>query len=171
MNNKKANYIKREFDEIVKLCEERISEYGDHASYFSEPATEEEIVEWEKATNISIPETYREWLKLTKTCQICQTIATYIFPKINQPEFIPEDYVMIGNIIGDGEVVCFSKSTKKFIRYFEGRDNGEFEDFTKVIVEIKKMLKDERDSYEFSDEVLAKFAEFDEMWKKKNENI
>jgi hypothetical protein len=65
MNNKKANYMKREFDEIVKLCEERIPEYGDHASYFREPATEEEIAAWEKATNLSIPETYREWLKLT----------------------------------------------------------------------------------------------------------
>lgn len=144
MNNSKKEYIKKEYDEIVKLCEERIDEYGDLGSYFMEPATEEEIVDWEKATNVNIPETYREWLKLTKKCQICQTIATYVFPKIDQPKFIPEDYVVIGFVVGDGEVMCFSKSKGNFITYFEGKVNEEYEDFVGVLEETKRMIKGER---------------------------
>lgn len=36
------NAMKKEFDEIVKLCEGKVEEYGERASYFMEPATEEE---------------------------------------------------------------------------------------------------------------------------------
>lgn len=59
------NTLQNEFDEIVKLCEEKVEEYGERASYFMEPATEEEILEWENKTGIRIPKDYREWLKLT----------------------------------------------------------------------------------------------------------
>lgn len=168
MNNLKK--MKDIFNEIVEFCKEDMENYGERSSYFEEPATEEEILEWERITNIMMPESYKNWLRLTKKCQIDTTLAQFYFPQIEQPNYIPEDYVIIGNIIGDGEVVCFSKSTRKIIRYFEGRDNGEFDDFTEVIIDIKKMLKDERDGYKFSDEVLAKFAEFDEMWRKRGEN-
>lgn len=160
MNNLQENSMKKEFDEIVRLCEEAIPEYGDHASYFLEPATEEEIQEWEKATDVRIPETYREWLKLTKTCQICQTIATYIFPKLSQPEFIPDDYVVIGYVVGDGEVMCFSKSDGKFITYFEGEVNEEYDDFVGVLQETKRMIKGEPAPINFPKEVLEMIAEF-----------
>ena len=40
------NTIKKEFDEIAKLCEEKVEEYGERASYFMEPATEDEILEF-----------------------------------------------------------------------------------------------------------------------------
>lgn len=49
------NDMKKEFDEIVKLCREKAEEYGEHASYFMEPATEEEIVKWEEENNIKMP--------------------------------------------------------------------------------------------------------------------
>lgn len=143
MDNLKENYMKKEFDEIVKLCEEAIPEYGEKASYFMEPATEEEIFAWEKATNIRIPESYKLWLNLTKNCQIRQTLAEFYFPSIEQPEFVPKDYVMIGNIIGDGEIVCFSKNDGKFIRYFEGKVKREFEDFKGVLLNIISLLKGE----------------------------
>ncbi len=140
MNNLQKEYIKKKFDEIVKLCEDVIPEYGESASYFMEPATEEEIVEWEKTTNIKMPESYKLWLSLTKKCQIRHTLAEFYFPDIVQMEFLPKDYVMIGSVIGDGEIVCFLKSNNKFIRYFEGKINGEFDDFGEVLTDIISML-------------------------------
>ena len=117
------NDMKKEFDEIVKLCREKAEEYGEHASYFMEPATEEEIVKWEEENNIKMPEDYKEWLKLTSSCQLCFTIASFIFPQTEQIDFLPDDYVLIGYVVGDGEVLCFSKSTGKYFTYFEGKVN------------------------------------------------
>ena len=162
------NEMKEIFDEIVELCEKAIPEYGENASYFLEPASEEEISEWEQQTNISIPETYKLWLKLTRCCQIRSSLAEFFFPDTEQLEYVPEDYVIIGNIIGDGELVCFSKSTKKFIRYFEGRDNGRFEDFIGILEEIKSLLKDELPKLNLTEEKIQEMMKkLEEIRKKK----
>lgn len=168
MNNLREN-VKKEFDEIVKLCEEAIPEYGDEASYFKEPATEEEINNWEKTTGVKIPESYREWLKLTSSCRICGTTATYFFPEINQPQFIPEDYIVIGDVVGDGEVLCFSKEEGNFITYFEGEVDEEYEDFLDVLRETKRMIKGELPEISFTDEqIKTMLAKLEELKKEKN---
>ena len=169
MNSAQKNNIKKEFDEIVRLCEDAIPEYGERASYFMEPATEEEIDAWEEVTNLKMPESYKEWLKLTKTCQIRQTLAEFYFPATNQPEFVPEDYVMIGNIIGDGEIVCFSKNNGKFIRYFEGSINGEFDDFKDTLKKIISMLKG--DLGVSMDEKMLMLEKLKEIRKRKEGNV
>lgn len=153
------NTIKKHFEEIVKLCEEKVEEYGDRGSYFMEPATEEEITEWEKENNTKIPEDYKEWLRLTKTSQMCQTIASFIFPNSKQPKFLPSDYVLIGYVVGDGEVLCFSKSTRKYITYFEGKVNEEYDDFEKVLVELKKDIKGELPKINFTEDRLKAMME------------
>ena len=160
--------LKDEFDEIVKLCEEKVEEYGERASYFMEPATEEEIMKWEEESNVKMPEDYKEWLKLTESCQICSTIATLIFPQIKQPDFLPDDYVLIGNVVGDGEVLCFSKSTGKYLTYFEGKVNRKYDDFIMFLHEIKRNIKGEAPKIKFSEEKLkAMMAELEEMRKNK----
>lgn len=169
MNNLQENNMKKEFDEIVKLCEEAIPEYGERASYFMEPATEEEILEWEKVANVSMPESYKSWLRLTKDCQIRQTLAEFYFPNVNQPEYVPEDYVMIGNVIGDGEIVCFSKSNGNFITYFEGNIKGEFDDFRGVLVKIISMLTG--DLGVTMDEKMLMLEKLKEIRKRKGGNI
>ena len=158
------NAMKKEFDEIVKLCEEKVEEYGERASYFMEPATEEEILDWENKTGIKIPEDYKQWLKLTKTCQMCQTIASFIFPNDKQPEFLPNEYVLIGYVVGDGEVLCFSKDTGKYVTYFEGRVNDEYEEYKSVLAEIKRMISGKRSrvSRAEKDLMLAKLKELRE---------
>lgn len=169
MNNLQENNMKKEFDEIVKLCEEAIPEYGERASYFMEPATEEEILEWEKVANVSMPESYKSWLRLTKDCQIRQTLAEFYFPNVNQPEYVPEDYVMIGNVIGHGEIVCFSKSNGNFITYFEGKVNKKYEDFQGVLSEIKRLLKGEHGIS--MEQKLLMLEKLKELRKEKEENI
>ena len=164
------NTLKNEFDEIVKLCEEKKEEYGDHASYFMEPATEDEILGWERECNTKIPEDYKDWLRLTKTCQMCQTTASFIFPRTEQPKFLPSDYVLIGYVVGDGEVVCFSKSTGKYVTYFEGKVDEEYENFEEVLKDIKKDIKGELPDIHFTeDKIKAMMAELEEIRRKKGE--
>ncbi|MBO5408455.1 MAG: SMI1/KNR4 family protein [Clostridia bacterium] len=146
------NTMKKEFDEMVKLCEEKVEEYGERASYFMEPATEEEILDWENKTGIKMPEDYREWLKLTANCQMCSTIASLVFPELVQPDYLPEDYVLIGYVIGDGEVLCFSKNTRRYVRYFEGRDNKEYNTFIDFLNNVKSLIKGEVPKIKFTDD-------------------
>ena len=49
--------------------------------------------------------------------------------------------VVIGEIIGDGEMVCFSKNEGIFVRVFEGKTT-ELDDFAGVLKEIIKLLDD-----------------------------
>ena len=160
------NTLKNEFDEIVKLCEEKKEEYGDHASYFMEPATEDEILGWERECNTKIPEDYKDWLRLTKTCQMCQTIASFIFPGTEQPKFLPNDYVLIGYVVGDGEVVCFSKSTGEYVTYFEGKVNEEYEKFKEVLKETVRMIKGK--SGVSKEEKMLMLAKLKEIREKRN---
>ena len=167
------NEMKEIFDEIVELCDKAIPEYGENASYFLEPASEEEITKWEQQTNISIPESYKLWLKLTRGCGIRSGLAEFFFPSTEQPEdipedYVPEDYVIIGNVIGDGELLCFSKTTKKFVRYYNGKNNGEFEDFTGVLAKIKSKLNGEVPKLNISEEqIKAMMADLEELRKKR----
>ena len=69
--------VKAKFEEIKKLCKESVEEYGENSFYFKDGASESEIISWEKQTGIMIPETYREWLKLTKECMIRDNVASF----------------------------------------------------------------------------------------------
>lgn len=156
--------LKNEFNEIVRLCEEKVEEYGERASYFMEPATEEEIVKWEEETNTKMPDDYKEWLKLTKTCQICSTKASLIFPQTKQPDFLPNDYVLIGYVVGDGEVLCFSKSTGIYITYFEGKVDEEYDDLVSFLKDIKKDIKGVLPEINLTDDRLVRMmAHLEEM--------
>ena len=42
------NSLKKEIEEIVKLCEKAIPEYGENASFFNEGASEEDMKQWEE---------------------------------------------------------------------------------------------------------------------------
>lgn len=168
--------VKAKFEEIKKLCKESVEEYGENSFYFKDGASESEIISWEKQTGIMIPETYREWLKLTKECMIRDNVASFFFPEIEQASFLPEGYVLIGNVVGDGEVVCFDKNNAKFLSYFEGKINENYDDFIDVLNEIivsisgnrslsakslenlKKLL--ENNSTEVSKESAALFMQF-----------
>lgn len=126
-----TNEIKELYEKIYKYCEENEEEYG--SAYFEEGASEKEIEQWETKTGIHIPDTYREWLKLTKNCDIPDIYGMLGFPGTDLPPGLPDDYVIIGTIVGDGELICFSKSDGHFITFFEGRVADSFPDFSEVL--------------------------------------
>lgn len=118
-----------------------LSEYGEKASFFSQGASEEEMTQWEENNEIRIPESYKEWLRFSADCQIRQNLAGFYFPRFS--EIVPSELVIIGWLIGDGELLCFSKENGNFIRWFEGKVSDEFENFGDMLKEIIRMLKEE----------------------------
>lgn len=137
-----GNSLKSEIEEIVKLCVEKENE---STSYFKEPVAEGDMEKWENENDIKIPETYKEWLRFSNGSQIDGSTATFLGVDriVVNSKYIPEDLVIIGHLIGDGEVLCFSKETGKFVRFFEGRENGMFDNFNEVLKKIIRLVSGE----------------------------
>lgn len=101
---------------------------------FGDPATEEEINDWEVRNNLVIPESYKDWLRFSNGSIIANDYAHFYGTKmINaKSEYLPEDYVLIGELNGDGCFLCFSKTTEMFAVF----DHGEvikYENFKKFL--------------------------------------
>lgn len=158
------NSLQKEIKEIVKLCEKAVPEYGEKASYFNKGASEEEMKQWEEENRIRIPESYKEWLRFSVDCQIRQNLAGFYFPRF--AEIVPPDLVIIGWLIGDGELLCFSKENGNFIRWFEGKVNDEFENFADMLKEIIRMLKEESGISKEAEDLFMKFMKNAEERKK-----
>ena len=60
-------------------------------------------------------------------------------------------------MIGDGELLCFSKENGNFIRWFEGKVNDEFENFGDMLKEIIRMLKEESKISKEAEDLFMKF--------------
>ena len=71
------NSLTEEIRDIVELCEELAPEYGSDASWFLAPASESEISKWECKNNVSIPESYKEWLMFSNGSQIINNTAHF----------------------------------------------------------------------------------------------
>ncbi len=145
------NGLKSKMEEIFLLCKE-LEERDINTHWFGEPADENEITAWEKLHGIQIPETYKEWLRFANGANICSPVAL-LFPLKNlsvEEKFLPMDLVWIGEVFGDGELICFSKRNGKFIRYFEGA-RKEVEDFSEILQVIIHLLKDDLDIPDMSD--------------------
>ncbi len=128
------NSLTEEIKEIVALCEELTPEYGDDSSYFSAPVVEDEIIKWESENKTTIPESYKEWLMFSNGSRIINDTANFYAVKMfdTQCDYVPNDYVVIGELIGDGELLCFSKTTGKIIRYNHGK-SIEYQSFKEVL--------------------------------------
>ena len=134
------NSLADKIKEMVDLCNELAAEYGDNSSNFSSAASDDEIIRWESKNKITIPESYKDWLRFSNGSQIINGTATFFGIETIGfcNEHLPDDYVAIGELIGDGEVLCFSKSTNKFIRYNHGKsiEYQNFEDILNLILQI-----------------------------------
>ena len=136
------NSLKKEIKKLLELCKEDESKSGQRRNYFNEPVTEEEMLNWEEKNGAKIPESYKEWLRFSGKCRIAGNTATFWGPSEFHSEHVPEGLVAIGEMIGDGEVVCFSKSEEIFLRVFETGETKKFDDFAGVLKEIIKLLDD-----------------------------
>ena len=133
------NELKDLIQELLEFCDEMDEDELD-TTYFSEPVSEEEIENWEKENGVNIPESYKQWLSFTGDCEIDGTTAEFYSPKNFRTEFVPDDLIIIGEQIGDGEVVCFSKDTGEIVTYFEGNIREKYGTFDKTINEVLRLL-------------------------------
>ena len=130
--------VKNEIEIIKRLCEKFDAKQGDCYSSFDKPISEDELLNWEKEHNAFIPELYKEWLRFTKKCVIAQNIAILWGPSEFNSDYVDKEMIVIGELFGDGERVCFSKTTGDFFEVFDGRIkriNG-FEEVLRMIIRL-----------------------------------
>lgn len=119
------NSIKNEIEEIWDLKDELDGEFE-----FNPPTNDMEIEKWEKANNINLPEQYKEWLKFSNGSKIDgEFVILHRLERviINRSEF-DEPVVIIGSMVGDGEILAFSIVTGEILKILDGRVRR-FEDF------------------------------------------
>lgn len=156
------NSLRDEIEELLELCEKAKEEYGENSSIFAQGIEEKEMTDWEKENGITIPESYKEWLRFSALCQIRQTLVSFNPPSEFHSEYVPEDFIVIGTMIGDGEVICFSKTSGEFIEFYEGHINRRYEDFCEVLNEVLRMLGKPQNNSNEDEEIetmLKKLAE------------
>ncbi len=155
------NSLKEEIEKILQLRKEAEAENNDRFS-FDAPIDEEEMTSWEQETGITIPESYKEWLRFSRECRIDGATANFWGPKKFHSQYVPDDLVVIGSVIGDGEDVCFSKESGHFVRFFEGRRRRERENFQGILNDIIDFLKPQPLSPEEIEQMRKKLMEIRE---------
>ena len=126
------NSLTEEIKEIVELSKKLEKEYDFE---YAPPATEEEISAWESEHGITIPETYKDWLRFSNGSAIRSELAVFWGIKMigSCDQFLPNDLVSIGELIGDGEFLCFSKKSQKIVR----ENHGEITEFQSFKIILK----------------------------------
>lgn len=126
------NSLTDEIKEIVRLSQQLEDDYDFE---YDPPITEEELTSWENKHKIIIPESVKDWLRFSGYSNICSELV--IIKGVNsfevECELISSDLVIIGEVIGDGEFLCFSKKTGEIIR----ENHGEITNFKS----LKNFLK------------------------------
>lgn len=125
------NSLTNEIKSIVRSSQQLKDSYYFN---FGAPATEEEINDCEVKNSIIIPESYKDWLRFSNGSVIANELAHFYDTKmINaKSEYLTEEYVLIGELNGDGCFLCFSKITGMFATF----DHGEvikYENFKKFL--------------------------------------
>ena len=134
------NQLKEVITELLEWCDHQEEEGELGKTFFNDGLSEKPITEWEQKNDITIPESYKDWLHFSGKCVINSTTARFFAPEDFRFEYVPDGYVVIGEMIGDGEVVCFSKESGEFIGYFEGRISYRYSEFGSVLKDIIELM-------------------------------
>ena len=131
------NSLTEEIKEIIRLCKilESVYKFQFHAA-----ATEEEISKWENEHGITIPESYKDWLRFSNGSIIANETAHFYGTKMIgcDDEYVPNEYVVIGSLIGDGELLCFSKINGNIVSIDHGKvfEYGDFKNYLRFMISI-----------------------------------
>lgn len=135
-----SNSLKAVIEELLEWCEKKEKEGELGRTFFNEPITESKMEKWEAENGVKIPESYKDWLRFSEKCQIDGTTATFWGSDEFNSEYVPDDLVVIGEMVGDGEVICFSKESRKFVEYYEGNIENYYENFDGILNEILRII-------------------------------
>ncbi len=141
-------------------------------TYFTAPDSEEDITKWEEENSITIPKSYKEWLKFTGNCEIDGTVAQFYKPADFRDSLDDDNMIVIGEIIGDGGTVCFSKKTGKIASFCDGFEDMKFADFDKVLQEVMRLMgkrsfgkEKKKRSYQTEQERINKIQKDIDRWR------
>lgn len=165
------NSLKSEIEELLKWCEKKDCESGVEDSYFEDPIEETKMSKWEEETGVIIPESYKEWLRFSEKCQISTHTATFWGPDEFNSNYVPKDLIVIGEMVGDGEVICFSRSTGEFVGFFEGSVCERYSNFRGVINEMLRMLGKVDNSKNNDDEISEMLRKLEEIRRNRNQEV
>ena len=136
--------LNRQIQELLHLVEELTSE---RKFEFYPPVSETELQKLEQHLHVSLPEDYKNFLRFSNGAKLNHfTVDLFSVSEIislsdtEKADWFPADYIMLADIIGDGEVLCFSAKTGKFIRYFDGEEEI-FETFTDFLENMIQFIK------------------------------
>ena len=137
----KIMFIAKELEKNTKEIRMKFS--------FNLPANVEELNSIENKLGIILPVGYKEFLQFSNGAVLCGNTAR--FYDINQVIGYNqlennEEYIIIASIIGDGEVLQFSKKTGKFVFFFDGEENM-YDDFYDAFDEIISLVKTKAEDY------------------------
>jgi len=147
MQKNDKELICESYDYLKQLCEFLV-DYYDYRFY--EPVSIEEIEKWEIENEIKIPLMLKEWLLLTKSCNMSNRAWRLFWPEIDET-----GNVLVGSFVGDGEFLYFSKETGEFFTLFDG-EKEEFDSFDSVLTYISVDLEDKAEEI-FGEDWLEKF--------------
>ncbi|MCR5730539.1 MAG: hypothetical protein K6G20_09330 [Ruminococcus sp.] len=147
MQKNDKELICESYDYLKQLCEFLV-DYYDYRFY--EPVSIEEIEKWEIENEIKIPLMLKEWLLLTKSCNMSNRAWRLFWPEIDET-----GNVLVGSFVGDGEFLYFSKETGEFFTIFDGEKEN-FDSFDSVLTYISVDLEDKAEEI-FGEDWLEKF--------------
>ncbi len=147
MQKNDKELICESYDYLKQLCEFLV-DYYDYRFY--EPVSIEEIEKWEIENEIKIPLMLKEWLLLTKSCNMSNRAWRLFWPEIDET-----GNVLVGSFVGDGEFLYFSKETGEFFTIFDG-EKEKFDSFDSVLTYISVDLEDKAEEI-FGEDWLEKF--------------
>ena len=130
--------------DLIQKITELTDPEEDNMEFFP-GAGDDEILQFERDNNFTLPEQVKEWLRFTDGCCLFDTtIQLYGVahkPIIDtSPKGVTEDYVRIGGF-NFGDLVCISKNSPKIIQY--GETQIEYEDFREFLEHVIEIGMDD----------------------------
>ena len=136
----KGNPLEKILLKMVDLCEEKGPVYGYKNTVIAKPATEEEITAWEQEQGLPLPDSYKDFLRFANGVQFFGS-SEYIagLQDLNpSDEYLGADYIQMGEMIGDGTMICISKSDGHvyIADHGEYEDKGDFAEFLEYFIDF-----------------------------------
>ena len=156
------NRLSDKIKQLTKLCEKDVKEYGEDSSWFKSSTSEGRIYEWEINNKFVLPGSYKCWLDFTSKACIRNNLAFFydISDFIFDDETVGKDYIIIGELWGDGELLCISKLNHTLVVLDHGEEKV-MDDFGEVLDELIRVLKGESGISKEMDDLLLSMLEDD----------
>lgn len=114
------NKVEYLFEEVKKMCD-LLVKYD--RSYFNAPAITAEINYFQTNNSLTLPDELAELYKRANGFQILgRTAIVYKLSEVGiKVKGISEDYVVFGEIVGDGELLCFHEKTGEIVTVYNNK--------------------------------------------------